>query len=157
MEYVKLLNNMEKTDVDIINDVLEGEDGAYAALVDRHLASVYAFAYRYVRDTAAAEDIAQDAFVRAWKNLKKFDRARNFKTWLFAIAKNAALDLIKKKKPALFSEISEEEEILEAILAPYITDDITPGELFDRAEERRYVLRMIQALPIAYRTVLSMR
>ena len=51
-----------------------------------------------MRNGPDAEDIAQETFLRLWKNLKKFDQSKNFKTWLFAIAKNASLDLLKKKK-----------------------------------------------------------
>jgi RNA polymerase sigma-70 factor (ECF subfamily) len=148
---------MEKTDVAIIRSVLAGNKGEYRVLLDRHLKAVYAFAYRYVRNPHDAEDIAQEAFVRAWKNLKKFDQSRNFKTWLFAIAKNAALDLIKKKKPMPFSQISEESEKLDALLAPYIGVEELPSAAFERTVVKAALANKLGTLPPAYRTVLAMR
>ena len=78
---------------------------AFAVIVERYVSSIYKFSYRYVRNGPDAEYIAQETFLRAWKSLKKFDQSKNFKTWIFAIAKNASLDLLKKKKPMPFSRI----------------------------------------------------
>src|SRR5579864_3582763 len=105
--------NQSKSDLDLINLSIGGDQAAFAQLFDRYIKSVYLLAYRYVLNVDDAEDIAQEAFFRAWKNLKKFDKDRNFKTWLFVIAKNTALDLIKKKKPASFSQLIKDDEALE--------------------------------------------
>jgi RNA polymerase sigma-70 factor (ECF subfamily) len=55
-----------------------------------------------------AEDITQEVFVKVWKNLKRFDPSKNFKTWIFTIAKNTALDYFKKKKTINFSVFENE-------------------------------------------------
>ena len=78
-------------DSDLIKLSMVGDQAAFAELVDRYLRSVYLLAYRYVRDVDDAEDVAQEAFFRVWKNLKRFDANKNFKTWLFVIAKNTAV------------------------------------------------------------------
>jgi RNA polymerase sigma-70 factor (ECF subfamily) len=148
---------MKKTDADIVRDILAGDKDAFKALLERHLAGVYAFSHRYMRDSADAEDVAQEAFVRAWKNLEKFDTSKNFKTWIFTIARNVALDVIKKKKPLLFSHISEEEEKLETFLAPYVSDTDLPDIAFDRAREKVGLGEAMGALPAAYQTILGMR
>lgn len=147
----------EKTDAALVRAVIEGDENAFAEIVERHMSAVYKFAYRYVRDPAQAEDVTQEAFLRTWKNLKKFDDSRNFKTWLFAIAKNVALDFLKKKKPIAFSQISEEEERLDAMLAPYIGTAELPDAAFERVSTRADLARAMGALPPAYRTVLAMR
>lgn len=148
---------MDKTDVELIHATLHEDRNAFALIVDRYVDAVYQFAYRYVRDTDEAEDVAQEAFVRAWKNLKTFDMARNFKTWLFAIAKNAALDFLKKKKPLLFSRIIDDEERLDNFLAPYLGNAELPDEVFEGKLAKEGMSRALDALPPAYRTVLSMR
>lgn len=148
---------MEQTDLEIIQSVLRGDKDAFAALVTRHAEAVYKFAYRYLRNSGDAEDVAQEAFVRAWKNIKKFDETKNFKTWLFAIAKNAALDLIKKKKPLLFSQIAVEDDQLDAFFAPFAPAPELPDAVFARKTARADVARSLAALPPGYRTVLAMR
>ena len=148
---------MESTDSQLIADALRGNDTAFATLLNRHLSGVYKFAYRYVRNADDAEDIAQEAFVRVWKNLKKFDQAKNFKTWLFTIAKNAALDIIKKKRPLLFSQLEREEESLDMVLAPYLAGPELPDVIFERALLKAELAEALNALPAGYRTVLAMR
>ena len=148
---------MDTNDSQLVLESLEGKDASFAELVSRHVSGVYRFAYRYVRDPADAEDIAQETFVRAWKNLKKFDTSRNLKTWLFTIAKNASLDMLKKKKPLAFSRITGAESELESFLAPYVA----AGELPEIAVDQKFLkVDMDQALaklPPAYRAVLALR
>ena len=148
---------MDQTDAELVRATLHEDKNAFALIVDRYVDAIYQFAYRYVRDPEEAEDIAQEAFVRAWKNLKTFDTSRNFKTWLFTIAKNAALDFLKKKKPMLFSRIIEDEERLDAFLAPYLGNAELPDEAFEGKLAKAEVGRALDALPPPYRTVLSMR
>jgi RNA polymerase sigma-70 factor, ECF subfamily len=148
---------MEKTDAELISGILDGDESGFTILLDRHLSAVYKFAYRYMHDAADAEDIAQEAFVRVWKNIKKFDLSKNFRTWVLAIAKNAALDVIKKKKPMRFSEIGEEEEKLEAILAPYMESPKLADELFDQSALGANLSYAMEKIPSSYRTVLALR
>jgi RNA polymerase sigma-70 factor (ECF subfamily) len=148
---------MDRTDVELIQSILGGDKSAFPVLLERYMSSVYKFAYRYVRDPADAEDVTQEAFVRAWKNLEKFDPSRNFKTWLFTIARNAALDLIKKKKPLVFSRIGDGEGELDSFLAPYVNDPELPDALFDRSALKANMQNALASLPLAYRTVLAMR
>jgi RNA polymerase sigma-70 factor, ECF subfamily len=148
---------MEQTDAQLILESIDGKDSSFAELVNRHLSGVYKFAYRYVRDPADAEDVAQETFVRAWKHLKKFDTSRNLRTWLFTIAKNAALDMLKKKKPMAFSKITEAESELESFLAPYVAS----GELPEVSVDQKFLKGDLDAalakLPSAYRAVLALR
>lgn len=144
-------------DAALVAAALAGDGGAFEALVERYAAPVYKFAYGYVRVGADAEDIAQEAFVRAWRNLKRYDASKSFKTWLFTIAKNAALDAIKKRKPMLFSQIADEEDALDALLEGRQSAGELPDAAFDRSVTQADLSRLLHALPPAYRTVLSMR
>jgi RNA polymerase sigma-70 factor (ECF subfamily) len=65
---------------------------------------------RYVGDPAAAEDVTQEAFLKAWKNLKKFDAEKNFKTWIFSIARNSSIDFLRKKQTLNFSAFEGEDQ-----------------------------------------------
>ena len=144
-------------DIDLIEQSIGGDQGAFAQLIDRYMRGVYLFAYRYVRNVDDAEDIAQETFIRAWKHLKRFDMSRNFKTWIFVIAKNAALDFLKKKKPVAFSQLAEEDDALGAYLAPHMGSPELPDAIFDRKSSAVNLEKAMAKLPPAYRIVFSMR
>jgi RNA polymerase sigma-70 factor (ECF subfamily) len=94
-------------DQELIYDYLKkGDEKSLEILIQRYLKSVFGFAYRYVGNSQEAEDITQEVFVKMWKNLKKFDKEKSFKAWIFTITKNTALDFLKKKKAMQFSDLS---------------------------------------------------
>ncbi|MDP2630883.1 MAG: sigma-70 family RNA polymerase sigma factor, partial [Candidatus Uhrbacteria bacterium] len=97
------------SDNELISSYLSGNEQALESLIQRYLKLIYSFVYRYTGDAASADDLTQEVFVRVWRNLKRFDQEKSFKTWLFAIAKNAALDLLKKKKAIPFSAFDDAE------------------------------------------------
>lgn len=140
-------------DAELIALHFAGDEGAFDALVRRHLDAVYAFTMRFLGDARDAEDVAQEAFLRAWKHLKKFDGARNFRTWLFAIAKNAALDLLRKKKTLPFSGFDDEDggnAVVDGLADPA---PLAP-ELLDRAGIAATLASAMDRLPAAQRMVL---
>ncbi len=85
------------------------DKAALEALIKRYLQPIYGFSYKYVKNQTDAEDITQEVFVKVWRNLKKFDSQRSFRPWLYKIARNTCLDMLKKKSPVLFSELSTAE------------------------------------------------
>lgn len=74
------------------------------ALVSEYLPHVYGFVRKYIGNAELAEDVTQEAFVKAWKNFKKFDQTKSFRSWIFTIAKNTAIDEIKKKRDLSLDE-----------------------------------------------------
>ena len=146
-----------RTSEELVASSLIGNDGDFALLVERHMPMVYRFAYRYLGNDDDASDIAQETFIRAWKHLKKFDTKRNFKTWILAIAKNASLDFIKKKKPILFSRIEANENDLDAFLAPHVEAPDSPSEMFERKSDGAKLHEALEKLPLSYRTTLTLR
>ena len=141
----------------LIEAFFSGNEAAFAALVDRHLPMVYKFAYRYVANADDARDVAQDAFIKAWKNLRRFDASRNFKTWLLAITKNTALDFLKKKKPVLFSKIEAGDGDLDAFLAPYVPAAEAPDDLVEQKFAGARLTAALAKIPAPYRVVLALR
>src|SRR4030042_2442046 len=103
------MRHMDASDNNLVEEYLNGREEAFAELLKKYLGPVYNFLYRITNNKEAAEDISQDAFFKVWKNLKRFDQNRNFKTWLFAIAKNTAFDWLKKKKELPFSLFADDE------------------------------------------------
>jgi len=74
-----------------------GDEGAFALLVRRHQGGVRRCAARILGDDEEARDIAQLAFVRAWENLAKYDPTWSFSTWLYRIASNLAIDVLRSR------------------------------------------------------------
>lgn len=94
---------VEEKDENLVKRYLHGDEKALEILIKRYLKAVYNFVYYYTKNASDAEDITQDVFIRVWKKIKKFDQRKNFKSWLFGIARNAAIDFIRQKKAVPFS------------------------------------------------------
>lgn len=89
---------MEATDIELVERVRGGDDDAFRLLVERHSRSIYRSAYRITSNAADADDVVQEAFLRAYRALASFDSRATFTTWLHRIAINCALDLIDSRK-----------------------------------------------------------
>mgnify|MGYP005846534085 CR=1 FL=1 len=74
-----------------------GDEAAFAELVRRHQAGVRRCAWRVLGDVEEARDVSQLAFVRAWENLSRYDAAWSFSTWLYRIATNIAIDVLRAR------------------------------------------------------------
>lgn len=150
----KSVSHTNATDEKLINDFLEGNDAAFEMLLERHLSPVLNFLWQLVRDRDTAEDLAQETFFKVWKNLRRFDPNKNFKVWLFAIAKNTAYDFFKKKKTLPFSLFTDEEghNQLEKL------DDKKPwpDEILERKDLAREIEGKLEEIPEAYRIILLM-
>ena len=91
-------------------------------------------------------------FLRIWKNLKKYRKEENFRTWIFSIARNAAIDFLRKKKSIIFSDLENEsgipaEEIFE-------NSEPLPDEIISFAEDKKILDKLMNKLPLFYREVL---
>ena len=86
---------MQPTDAELIQATIKGDRRAFPALVERYTRDVYGFVFFMSKNSADAEDITQETFVKVWKNLKKFKPEQRFKSWLLAIARNTTIDYIR--------------------------------------------------------------
>src|SRR5512139_2226325 len=76
----------------------QGDSEAFRALVERHSRSVFRLAFRMTGNEQDAEDVVQESFLRAYRQLSKFDERASFGTWLYRIAANCSLDLVRARK-----------------------------------------------------------
>lgn len=107
-----------------IDKTLNGDVNAFAFLIERYKVMVYSLAFKMLKNKEEAEEVSQDTFVKAFKNLKKFKGASKFSTWLYKIAYRSCLDRLKKIKEnykvdtideVTINRIGETETILEGI------------------------------------------
>ena len=83
-------------DAELMRKVANGDQAAFAALFDRHVQGVVRFAYRFVGDQARAEELAQDIFVKLFRNAKGYRPSAKFKTFLFRVAANHCLNEVRR-------------------------------------------------------------
>ncbi|MEJ1933653.1 sigma-70 family RNA polymerase sigma factor, partial [Nostoc sp. NIES-2111] len=83
------------SDIDLVSATLAGDKDHFRVLVERHSRSVYRLAWRITGNATDAEDVVQEAFLRAYRSLDKFDQRASFLTWIQRIASNYSLDLIR--------------------------------------------------------------
>ena len=99
---------MGKDDHALIRAVLSGDKDAYGALVARHGGSMFRVAYRITESESDAEEIVQETFLRGYRSLAEFDARSDFRTWLYRIAVNCALQILTKRKTEAAVPIVEE-------------------------------------------------
>src|SRR5712664_4799645 len=76
----------------------QGDGDAFRALVERHSRTLFRMAFRMTGNEQDAEDVVQESFLRAYRQLGKFDERASFGTWLYRIAMNCSLDLVRSRK-----------------------------------------------------------
>ncbi len=92
-----------RDDIFYINEVLRGNTASYSQLIDRHKDKVFNLAFRICSNREEAEEIAQDAFLKAYRSLKDFKGKSIFSTWLYRIAYNTAISLVRSKRKGIVS------------------------------------------------------
>lgn len=113
-----------------------GEPAAFEELVRKYQAGVYGYLFRMCRNTADAEDLSQETFIRAWQALPKFRQESSFKTWLFRIATNLCLNRLSRTKRT---------EPLDETIPARTSDE--PQEVWHRKQRAIAVETALAALP----------
>ena len=140
-----------------IKKVLKGDQNAFAEIVELYQHQLYQICYRMLNNKHEAEDIAQEAFMRAYVNLHTFDQQRKFSTWLYRIATNLCIDRIRKKKPDyhLDAEVRGAEGL--NMYSSIASDDQLPEEELMRMEVQERVQYEISRLPDKYRAAIVLK
>lgn len=93
----------ERSDIEIIEQVLRGYHAEYAVLVNRYQSYVFTIALRYVKSREDAEEVAQDIFIKAYRALADFKGGSKFSTWLYTIVTTTCITFLRKKKLDTYS------------------------------------------------------
>lgn len=134
----------------LIASAARGEVRAFEALYRRHAARVHGVIARLVGgDRARAEDLTQEAFVRAWQALAQWEPGAQFRTWLFRIAANAALDVLRRRKTVEFVPLDDTFEAADTAAGP--------ERLAQGAQEVRRLEEALARLTPEHREVLLLR
>ena len=132
----------------------QGDREAMAKLYEVTCNEVWRTACSLIRDEDDAMDVLQDTYLKAFRSLEQLESAESLRPWLRQIAANTARDQLRKKKPALFSELSEEEEL------PFDAEEerieALPEARLDQKETQRLVRELLNELSDAQRVVIGM-
>jgi RNA polymerase sigma-70 factor, ECF subfamily len=139
---------MTRSDVQLMMDVKAGDTASFDLLLQKYRTPLVNFLYRMVRDTATAEDLAQEVFLRIYRTRKDYFAGAKFTTWLFRIATNLALNSVRdnrhrRKELSLDAPASDEDE------APIqvATNEMRIDEHMIERDRSEFIRRTIAALP----------
>lgn len=135
----------QMTDASLLEAAAAGSHAAFAEIVSRYFQPVYRLVWRLTGGAADAEDIAQDAFVKLWKNPSQIREGAALKGWLMRVASNAVIDGSRKPRAAALADAPEPRD-----------PQARPDAPLDRAQAARAVDAMIAALPERQRLALSL-
>lgn len=155
------VESLRQTDAIAIERVLAGDRDAYRALVDRHSRNVHRLAYRLTGNAHDAEDVVQEAFLRAYQKLQQFEARANFGTWVYRIAANYAIDRLRQRqKEEARRELPETrcpDGVEQDPLMQVRDEKPTPERLMQSTQLRREMQRALEKLSHAERTAFVMR
>jgi len=139
----------------------QGREGAFRELLTRYERPVFSLVYRMVRDRTLAEDLAQEAFIRAFNAIDSYKPSYKFSNWIFKIANNHTIDHLRKKKLDTVSidgspHASTEDEVSRTRLTVESTDE-TPHEFVEHKELGGQIEEAIGGLREEYRTAILLR
>ncbi len=147
----------QASDIELINKYLKNNDQeSFNLLIKKYLDMIYNFTCIYVGNKEDVDDVVQNTFVKVWKNIKKFNIDKNFKTWIFEIAKNTSLDYLKKKKNINFSELNNSSDNDDEFINLIKDDNFSPSEIFENKENAYLVKSEIEKLSIKYKQIINL-
>jgi len=145
------------SDATLVKRAKSGDGSAFGELMKRYQGKIYRLARRMTETDEDAEDVVQEAFVKAFRSLKGFKEKSRFSTWLYRITVNLALMKLRRRKPEVVSldqPIATEEGKMQREIEDETTDPLR--QLLDR-ESAKVLDAAIEALPPAYRAVFILR
>ncbi|MEQ9424990.1 MAG: sigma-70 family RNA polymerase sigma factor [Cyclobacteriaceae bacterium] len=137
---------------------IDGDEKAYAELMDRYRKPVYHMILKMVRNVDDAEDLTIEAFAKAFKNLHKFKKDFTFSTWLFRIATNNTIDFIRKKKLETFSlNSSFTDDSGDSVNIDVQDKNLTPDQETIKTQKIELVRMFVDKLPAKYQRLVRLR
>jgi RNA polymerase sigma-70 factor (ECF subfamily) len=142
----------------LVEAAKKGDITAFEELVKRYDRNVFRIAQHITQNREDAEDVVQDAFLKAYGNLGQFQGQSKFYTWLVRIAVNEALMKLRRRRPERTVSLDQDVETDEDTIPREVADwSPNPEQQYNQAELRELLQRTIQGLPAGFRTVFVLR
>jgi RNA polymerase sigma-70 factor, ECF subfamily len=142
----------------LVQAAKKGDIAAFEQLVKRYDRNVFRIAQHITQHREDAEDVVQEAFLKAYEHLPQFQEQSKFYTWLVRIAVNEALMKLRKRRPERMVSLDQDIETEDATIPREVADwSPNPEQLYDQGQLREILGRTIQGLPSSFRTVFVLR
>lgn len=139
----------ELSDYDIIESVRKGNQSDFEILVDRYKNKAFSLLYNMLKDSMEAEEVLQDAFIKAYYGLKNFKFEAKYSTWFYRIVYNTALTRLSAKKRKIEKEMMSLDDELE------ITDEFLSGTA-EKKDISEFITSIVSKLPENYASIITM-
>jgi RNA polymerase sigma-70 factor (ECF subfamily) len=159
MEVNSHLSDKARIDFELVKDALEnGNQRAYAQLMERYRDSVYFMLLKMVKNKDDADDLTIEAFGKAFKRLEQYSPQFAFSTWLFKIATNNTIDFLRKQKTNTYSiDKAFEGDDGSEMIFEIKSDSLTPEEKIIRKEKLIHMRIVVEKLKPRYRQLIELR
>lgn len=144
---------MEENELELVDQVRAGNTDAFREIVERHSSRLFKVAYRLTGSEANADDVVQETMLRAYRNIHRFDARSQVGTWLYRIAVNCSMDLMRRESRRTAREISE----AKVELASLATSEPHPDRLAESGELGDLVGNVLGELSTTERTAFVLR
>jgi RNA polymerase sigma-70 factor (ECF subfamily) len=134
-----------------------GDLDALSALITRYQNRLYRFLLRLVHDKSEAEDLFQQTWVHVAEKIRHFDSSRNFDAWLFTVARNLAIDHLRRVRPSSLDQPVSEDESQGTAVDRLVANDPAPLDRVLANERATRLGTALDELPIVYREVMTLR
>lgn len=151
------LSSRAKEDLFLVQKALEGNTKSYDKLMNRYKRNVYYIALKFLNNQNDAEDATQECFMKAFASLDKYEAKFAFSTWLYKIASNTCVDIIRKKKMELLSLTHSNGEDDNSEIQINDTKFYTPDDGLERKERKEIINKIVSSLPEKYRILIELR
>jgi RNA polymerase sigma-70 factor (ECF subfamily) len=145
------------TDPDLVQRSLEGDESAFNELIHRYKRGIFTLIIRIVRDEEAANDLAQDTFVRLYTSLSSYNPEFRFSSWIFKIANNLAIDYLRKHRQNVLSLDAPIDTGDDTVSIQVPSDGQDPLNRVESIELGERIQMAIDQLPVDYRRVILLR
>jgi RNA polymerase sigma-70 factor (ECF subfamily) len=136
---------------ELLERARNGDDKAFSLLIENYEKYVYNVILRIVEEKEEAKDIAQETFIKAYMNIKTFRKDSSFKTWIYRIAVNTAMDYLRRKVRSKIDLVTTHEDGLE------VKNFQTPEEVIEQKLTIEMVRKEISKLPLDYKVALILK
>jgi RNA polymerase sigma-70 factor (ECF subfamily) len=134
------------SDEEIVKKIQRGDAERFGVLVERYEARLQRYAKKFLLDSDEAEDVVQETFIKAYVNIRSFDAARKFSSWIYRIAHNECINAIKKKKGKITLSLPDFD-----VLLPHVVADETTMHEAERKQTREALDRSLEKMDVKYR------
>jgi RNA polymerase sigma-70 factor (ECF subfamily) len=139
----------------LVKSIQAGDTDLFAVIIERYQGKLFAYLYRLIGSREEAEDLLQDVFIKAFKNMQSYDAERKFSSWIYRIAHNEAINYIKRRSLKRFISWEDITTTKDKLISNSAEDGA--DKLWLRKEAIGEVDEAMNKLPIKYKQVLLLR